>query len=173
MDTRLFLLALMELTLSLVIGVLMVYVTYLVVNRFVKTRFAIGDDNVAFAILTAGILLAVGLTVSGTIQPIFSMVRVLNRQAETSQAILVEVGKYAFLFLSISMVAALVVILSGLYLYLSLTKINEFKEIAANNVAVGLIVGTIVVIIAIFVRDSVGLLLESIIPYPDLPLQPR
>jgi uncharacterized membrane protein YjfL (UPF0719 family) len=158
LNTKLFFLALLELSLSLVIGVFILYVSYLVISRFIQSRFHIEQNNVAYAVLTAAILFSVGLIISGTIQPILSAVRVLNDTQSPTLTIALEV--------------ALVTNLSGLYLFMSLTKVDEFEEIRKNNLAVGIISGTIVVIVAIFVRDSVGLLLESIIPYPKLPISP-
>ncbi len=172
MNTKLFFLALLELSLSLVIGVFILYVSYLVISRFIQSRFHIEQNNVAYAILTAAILFSVGLIISGTIQPILSMVRVLNTSGAASQEVVIDVIQYVLLFLLISMVMALVTNLSGLYLFMSLTKVNEFEEIRKNNLAVGIISGTIVIIVAIFVKDSVALLLESIIPYPKLPVSP-
>jgi uncharacterized membrane protein YjfL (UPF0719 family) len=172
LNTKLFFLALLELSLSLVIGVFILYVSYLVISRFIQSRFHIEQNNVAYAVLTAAILFSVGLIISGTIQPILSAVRVLNDTQAPTLTIALEVVQYVLLFLVISMVVALVTNLSGLYLFMSLTKVDEFEEIRKNNLAVGIISGTIVVIVAIFVRDSVGLLLESIIPYPKLPISP-
>ena len=46
--------------------------------------------------------------------------------------------------------------------------VNEFHEIKENNIAVGLITAVIVISISILVKDSLYLLLESFVPYPEV-----
>jgi hypothetical protein len=43
------------------------------------------------------------------------------------------------------------------------------EEIRKGNIAVALIAAAILVVISLFVRDSVVFLLESMIPYPEVP----
>ena len=48
-------------------------------------------------------------------------------------------------------------------------KINEFDEIRKNNIAVGIITATLVISISIIIKESIYLLLESFVPYPEIP----
>ena len=47
--------------------------------------------------------------------------------------------------------------------------IDEFKEIKDNNIAVALITSIIVISISIMIKSSLYLMLESFVPYPDIP----
>ena len=47
--------------------------------------------------------------------------------------------------------------------------IKEINEIEKNNIAVSLIIGVVIIAISIMVKDSLYLLLESFVPYPDIP----
>jgi uncharacterized membrane protein YjfL (UPF0719 family) len=47
--------------------------------------------------------------------------------------------------------------------------INEFEEISKNNIAVSILTATIIISISLLVKDSLYLLLESFVPYPDIP----
>jgi uncharacterized membrane protein YjfL (UPF0719 family) len=47
--------------------------------------------------------------------------------------------------------------------------IKELNEIEKNNIAVSLVVGVVIISISIMVKDSLYLLLESFVPYPDMP----
>tara|TARA_B110000003_G_C16517173_1_gene483498 strand:+ start:246 stop:410 length:165 start_codon:yes stop_codon:yes gene_type:complete len=48
-------------------------------------------------------------------------------------------------------------------------EINEFKEIGKNNVAVAIITATIIISMSILVKDSLYLMLETFVPYPEDP----
>jgi len=55
-------------------------------------------------------------------------------------------------------------------LFTLMTKsINEFEEISKNNIAVSILTATIIISISLLVKDSLYLLLESFVPYPDIP----
>jgi len=47
--------------------------------------------------------------------------------------------------------------------------IDEFKELKNNNIAVALVTGIVIISISIIVKESVYLILESFIPYPEIP----
>jgi hypothetical protein len=51
------------------------------------------------------------------------------------------------------------------------TEIEELEEISKNNVAVGILVGAIIIVITLFVKGSIIFFLENIIPYPELPFR--
>jgi uncharacterized membrane protein YjfL (UPF0719 family) len=54
-----------------------------------------------------------------------------------------------------------------MYVFTLLTReIKELEEISKDNKAVGLMTGVIIIVIALFVKDSTILLLDSFIPYP-------
>tara|TARA_B110000259_G_scaffold74077_1_gene87140 strand:- start:641 stop:805 length:165 start_codon:yes stop_codon:yes gene_type:complete len=47
--------------------------------------------------------------------------------------------------------------------------VKEFEEIKNNNIAVSLITAAIVIAISLMVKPSLFLILESFVPYPDMP----
>ena len=55
------------------------------------------------------------------------------------------------------------------FLYSKLTPIDEFEEIRKNNVGVSLIISSILITLTLLTKDGVILLIEAIIPYPELP----
>ena len=46
--------------------------------------------------------------------------------------------------------------------------INEFEEIKNNNIAVSIITSVIIISISLLAKDSLYLLLESFVPYPEI-----
>ena len=78
--------------------------------------------------------------------------------------------KYTGLFLGISVFIIWLINIISIYLFTIMTKdLDEFKEIKNNNIAVALITSIIVISISIMVKSSLYLILESFVPYPDIP----
>jgi len=73
------------------------------------------------------------------------------------------------IYISIAYTAAILIGLISTALYAKLTPIDEFKEIKNNNLGVALIVSSIIITLTLMSKDGVALLIESIIPYPNLP----
>jgi hypothetical protein len=48
-------------------------------------------------------------------------------------------------------------------------KIDEFKELSENNISIGILLSVIVLSICIMIKPSLYLILESFVPYPDMP----
>jgi len=47
--------------------------------------------------------------------------------------------------------------------------IDEFKELKNNNISIAIIMSIIVISICIMVKPSLYSILESFVPYPDMP----
>jgi len=78
--------------------------------------------------------------------------------------------KYTGLFLTIIIITIALVIFISIKLFTYMTKsINEFQEIKKNNIAVAILTATIIISISLLVKESMYLLLETFVPYPELP----
>ena len=78
--------------------------------------------------------------------------------------------KYSGLFLSIIIITIAVVIFIAIKLFTYMTTdINEFEELKKNNIAVSILTATIIISISLLIKESLYLLLESFVPYPDIP----
>lgn len=172
MNTKLFSLALLQLGLSLVFAVLAMFFTFRLFRFFLVKKYKIQLDNISFALLMASILFSVGHIISGVIRPMLNAIRTLSEYSKSPNEILIKSIQYSLLFVGLGLFISLIVIVIGLYLFTLLTRnINEFEEIGKDNKAVGILTGVIIVVISLFVQDSVVLLLESLIPYPDFPVR--
>ncbi|GAB4426130.1 MAG: hypothetical protein OHK0039_44060 [Bacteroidia bacterium] len=169
MDLPLTFLALFQLLLSIVIGVVFLYFTYKGVHRIVSGRYPIGTNNTAFAIFSGSIMFSVGYLVSSVIQPLLNTFRTLLASSAHSGELILRFGGYLLLFLSISTVIAVLVNLLGTFLFTRLTReVNELQAIAQNDLSVGIITAVIILVITLFAKDGVVFLLESIVPYPEI-----
>ena len=78
--------------------------------------------------------------------------------------------KYTLFFIIIIVIAIALVNFISIKLYVLMTKkVNEFEEISNNNIAVSILTATIIICISLLVKDSLYLLLDSFVPYPETP----
>lgn len=169
MNTKLIYLAFAQLVLALVLAILVTFFSYKIFRYFLVKRYQIKLDNFAFALLSSSILFSVGYIISGTLQPAMNVIRILGQQTQNNMTLFLESARYISLFVGIGFVISSITTLLGLFIFTQLTlRVNEFEEISKDNKAVGLITGVIIIVIAMFVKDSTVLLLESFIPYPKL-----
>ncbi len=169
MKTQLILLSLLELGIAILLGVVVLYLAYSLISQVIFKKYNIQKNNIAYAVLVSAILFAVGLIMEGVIDPIANVIRQLSDTFDKPTDIFLHAIKYIFMFIVISMLLALLINVLAVKLFMTLTKVDEFEEIANNNIAPALITGTITIVIALFAKAPAVQLLEAIIPYPDLP----
>ena len=111
-----------------------------------------------------------GYLLSGIISPLTSTLDILIGSRPETLDLIIEYSKFLGLFLLLGLV------LSGLINYLSYlifssltTSVDEFEEINNGNMGVAIIVSVIAITISIFCKEPFLVVLESFIPYPELP----
>ncbi len=167
MFNNLFILATIQLILSLSFAIVVAFLAYKVIRMVIEKYYSLSMDNMSFAYFISGVLLGVGYIISGAIQPVLNIVRLEIQKSQGTYNWIFSSIQYVLGFAFVAFIIALINTILGVYLFTKLTyNINEFEEISKNNQAVGLITGVIIIVIAFFVRDSTVLLLESMIPYP-------
>jgi uncharacterized membrane protein YjfL (UPF0719 family) len=165
-------LALIQLGLSLVLAVVVAYISFNLFRYFLVKRYKIALNNVSFAILSGTVMLAVAHILSGIIQPTLSVIRTLNDYSQSGTDFILKSLFYILLFIGLGFTLSFLAISLGLYLFTILTRqIHELEEISKDNKAVGILTSVIIIVIAIFIKDSTVFLLEALIPYPTLPVK--
>ncbi len=168
MNSKLTLLALIEILSAISMGVAILATTYLLLKYIWKKRYGISENNLAIAIVTASILFSVGYMVSSVIHPLLSLFRILStKDNDTFQLIISFVGNGA-IYIALAFVVALLVCWLGMLIYNYITPIDEIQELKNNNLAVALVVGSIIITLSLLTHDGVELLIESFIPYPEM-----
>lgn len=167
MNTQLFGLALLEIVLTIIITVVVFFVSYKILKILFFKNEDISGDNIAFTIFTSGIFLSIGLILSEILPSISNVIRLSTTQSEAIDTF--EIVKYSGLYLFIGFVIAVIINGSVFLLFSVLTKnVNEFKEIQRNNIAVAILVVSILISITLIAKDSIALLISSLIPYPEV-----
>jgi len=167
MNTQLFTLALLEIVLSVLITVIIIFASYKILKNLFFKKEDISGDNLAFTIFTSGIILSVGLILSEILPSITNVIRLSSTQSEAIEPL--SIIKYSGLYLFIGFVAAVFINGAVFLLFSVLTKgVNEFKEIQKNNISVAILVVAILISITLIAKDSIALLISSLIPYPEV-----
>lgn len=170
MNEKLLYYSLTELGISLVIGVVLLYYTYRIINKYVKQKYSLKTNNVSFGIFASSVLFSVGYILTGIKAPILSVLRVLQKDPSYEGIIALDALKYSVVFVLVIITVITAVNIISVKLFTWMTKdINEFEEIQKDNLSVSIITATIVVVMTILVKDSIYLILESFIPYPEVP----
>jgi uncharacterized membrane protein YjfL (UPF0719 family) len=167
MNTQLFTLALIEILLSLVISVLIIFTSYKILKRLFFSTEDIQGDNMAFTVFTSGIIISIGLILSEIVPSITNVIRIATTQEETINS--VTVIQYSSLYLFIGFVMAVFINAAVFFLFSILTRgVNEFKAIKTNNLSVAILVVAILLSITMIAKDSIELLISSLVPYPEV-----
>jgi len=124
-------------------------------------------DNLAFTIFTSGIVLSVGIILSEILPSITNIIRLSTTQTEAID--ISTIALYSGLYLLIGFIAAVFINASVFFLFSVLTTgVNEFKEIKKNNISVAILIVAILISITIILKDSIALLISSLVPYPEV-----
>ena len=170
MNKNLFYYSIAEIGVSIIIGVLFLFTTYKLIDRLVKKEFNISIDNISYSIFSSSVLFSVAYLISGIKAPILNSLRMISENPEYKGSLVIDGLKYTVLFLVIIVIAIAFINFLSVKLFTIMTKnVNEFKEISKNNIAVSILTATIIISISLLVKESLYLLLESFVPYPDVP----
>ncbi|MEQ8473492.1 MAG: DUF350 domain-containing protein [Marinoscillum sp.] len=168
MNYNVALLGLIEIVSAITIGIFILALTFKIMKWVGVKYYDIHEYNLAYSIFNGAIVLSVGIMVSGIIQPLISSFRLLNK-GEDSFLIAFKYFGMGAVYIAIAYSATIVIGLISTFLYSRLTPIDEFKEIRENNVGVALILSSILITLTIFTKDGVIMLIEALVPYPELP----
>lgn len=167
MNSKLFTLSLIEIVLSVIITVVIIFISYNILKWLFFRKQDLRGENLAFTIFTSGIVLSIGIILSEILPSITNVIRLSTIQTETVD--MVTIAKYSGLYLFIGFIAAIFINVSVFLLFSVLTKgVDEFKEIKNNNISVAILVVAILISITLIAKDSIALLISSIIPYPEV-----
>ena len=170
MNTEVFYYSIIEIVISLFFGVLLLYLSYKLTDKFVRRKLEISLDNISYSIFASSILFSVAYLISGIKSPILNSLKMLGDNPEYEGSLILDGFKYSGLFLSLMIFSIAVVIFISIKLFTYMTtNIDEFKEIRKNNIAVAVLTATIVISISMLIKESLYLLLESFVPYPEIP----
>lgn len=153
---------------SLLMAVTVLYTSFSLLYRFVTRKQNMTPDNVSYALLASSVLFSVSYLVAAASPSVITTVKILR--SSTGSTPWKDMLSYTSLFMFIGMLSAFLINLLSWFLFTRLTKsVNELEEIRKNNIATGILTGAIVVGITLMVKESVVYLVETLVPYPQIP----
>lgn len=174
MDLILFITGLVQLALSLLIGVLFIYAASRAFQKMLKginDTEELKNNNIAVAILNSAIIIALILVVSSSIE---SAITIFGNTLRNPDAVISTYLQTALIMLLHIIIAGLVAfsaIYFAMHFFMWLTKdLDELAEIKNNNVAVSLLLSIIIISIALLLQPGITTILDSLIPYPPVSL---
>lgn len=170
MNKNIALLAIIEILASISVGVFILFITYKILSWYGKKKHDITESNTAYNIFIASVLFSVGYVITGVIQPMITSFRILSKTQGDLMLILTHFLTYSTIYVVIAYSISLVISFIGVKIYSWLTPLNEFKELKSNNVGVGVIIGSIIIVLTLMSKSGIILLIEALVPYPDLPI---
>ncbi|TNE71406.1 MAG: DUF350 domain-containing protein [Bacteroidetes bacterium] len=171
MNEKIAVLGLVEILSSLSSGIVILYLTYKLVRVYGRKKLQIEHDNTAYNVLLAGVLFSVGYIVSGVVQPILDSYRFLSGSDISKSELVMSFIGYGGLYIAITYILAMLVVISGVKIYSTMTPLNEAEEIRNNNIGVSIVLTVVIITLSIFCSSGINLLVESFIPYPEMPYQ--
>ena len=174
MDLILFITGLVQIALSLVIGVLFIYAASRVFRKMIKginETEELKNNNIAVAILNSAIIIALILVVSSSIESAITIFGNTLRNPDAVISTYLQTALIMLLHIIISGIVAFSAIYIAMYFFMWLTKdLDELAEIKNNNIAVSLLLGIIIISIALLLQPGITTILDSLIPYPPVSL---
>lgn len=167
MNSKLFTLSLIEIVLSLIITVVIIFITYKILKWLFFRKLDLRGENMAFTIFTSGIVLSVGIILSEILPSITNIIRLSTTQTDSIS--ISTIVQYSFLYLLVGFVIAVCINAAVFFLFSILTTgVDEFSEIKNNNTSVAILVVAILISITIILKGSIALLISSLVPYPEV-----
>lgn len=174
MDLILLITGIVQVLLSLLVAVTLVYISSKIFRRLISginETEELKKNNVAVAILNGSIVLALILVVKKSIE---SAITIFGNILRNPDAVLSSYIQSALIMLGHILLGGIIAFTSiyiALQIFIWLTKdLDEMKEIKENNTAVGILLGIIIVSMALLLQQGVDTILNSLIPFPPVSL---
>jgi len=163
------LVGLVELVLAVCLGFLSVWFSFRMfgklTNKFGSSE-ALKNNNVAVGILFGSTIISTAFVVKQAAYPIISSLQTFAHKGIALLTLIRLLG-IALICIALVMVIALVAIWIAFRLFLRLTKdIDEMSEIRRNNIAVALVLGSMIIVIGLFLSQGIQSILSTLIPMP-------
>jgi len=170
MDLLLFLTGLLQIGLSLVLGVLFIYAAY---KMFYSVILKLDDvkslqsNNTAVAILNASIIISLILIIKNSIDPAITIFSNTFRSPNSSASDFLMTAVLILLQILVAGVVAFGSIYLAIKFFTWLTKdLDEIEEIKKNNIAVSIVMAFVVFSVALLINSGIETLLDSLVPFP-------
>ena len=160
-----------HLILSFILAIVATFGSFRIFDKLTKDIEEVEElkaNNIAVSITLSGMLLASAFVLKAVITPAISTLQTYLYQGMTTVSWLKMTGFFLG-YLAGALAITVGTIWLAMWSFMKLTrKIDEFAEIKNRNVAVAIVLATVIVIMGLFLGDGIRSLLEAIIPFPAM-----
>ena len=175
MDLSLLVSGILQLALSLIIGIVFIYSGFRFFHKKIKSINEIEElkkNNIAVAILNASIIIALVIMVKNAVEPAITVFSLALRNPDATLTSFLQTAAIMFLQIILAGVISYLSIYLAINLYTYLTKdIDELAEIKNNNVAVSIVFGIVIIAISLLMQQGIKSILDALIPFPSVSLK--
>lgn len=172
MNLILLITGIIQILLSLIIGILFIYFASKIFQRFtqgIDDTDELKKNNIAVAIINSALVIALIIVVMNSIE---TSITIFSNTLSNPEADFLTFIKTALLMLGHIALAGIVAIGSiyiGLHIFMRLTKdLNELNEIKENNIAVSIYLSIIIIVLALLLEPGIRTVLDALIPFPKV-----
>lgn len=175
MDLSLLIAGILQLFLSLIIGLAFIYAGFRFFHKRIKDIDEIAEmkkNNIAVAVLNGSIILALVIMVKNAVEPAITTFTLTLRNPDSRLISYFQTSAIMLIQIIVAGFIAFLAIYFALNLYTFLTKeINEIKEIKENNIAVSIVLGVVIVSISLLMQQGIKSILDALIPFPTISIK--
>lgn len=166
------LVSIFEFGMTVVMSVLVVFVTYRAMaytNPDYDTQAELKKGNVAVAILLGALLFASGMMVQKGFTPVISLFRMYIMSPLQESVSNWRMALHAVSHLAMSFILSVTTISFSLRMFGKLNKDMKMgQELKKGNVAVGIILAAVILVVAMYVSEGIGSISRALIPQPSI-----
>lgn len=149
--------------------IFLTYRTFIKANPDFDMEAEIKKGNLAVGLLVGTILFSASQILMAGAESSISMFRLHMLAPTEENASLLKLSGLIFGHLAISMLLAVISISVTLRLFGRLTsRMEEGKELQKGNVAVGILLSSVVLVSSLYIRDGVSALSKALTPQPSI-----
>ena len=175
MDLSLLIAGILQLILSLVIGLAFIYAGFRFFHKRIKDIDEISElkkNNIAVAILNGSIILSLVIMVKNAIEPAITTFTLTLRNPDSSLTSFLQTAAIMLIQIIVAGVLAFLAIYIALNLYTFLTRdLDEIDELKKNNIAVSIVLGVVIISISLLMQQGIKSILDALIPFPTISLK--
>ena len=175
MDLTLLIAGILQLILSLMIGLAFIYTGFRFFHKRIKSIDEISElknNNIAVAILNGSIIISLVIMVKNAIEPAITTFTLTLRNPDSTLSSFLQTAGIMLIQIMVAGAIAFISIYVALSLYTFLTRdLDELDEIKKNNIAVSIVLGVVIISISLLMQQGIKSILDALIPFPTISLK--
>ena len=175
MDISLLIAGILQLILSLLIGLTFIYAGFRFFHKRIKTIDEISElkkNNIAVAILNGSIIISLVIMVKNAIEPAITTFTLTLRNPDSTLSSFLQTAGIMLIQIMVAGAIAFISIYVALSLYTFLTRdLDELDEIKKNNIAVSIVLGVVIISISLLMQQGIKSILDALIPFPTISIK--